>query len=103
MRAISGAAGHATASGRKLYGDVSRTPELITEGGSVDEAYANARDVRDAALGCIGMRRRGKGLASQAGERSTVATDQNGSDLKIGTLRAVVRQLGLEWATFERG
>jgi len=32
--------------------------------------------------------------------RSTVVPDWGGRDLKIGTIRAAVRQLGLEWDLF---
>jgi len=34
--------------------------------------------------------------------RSTVLPDHGSKDLKLGTLRAAVRQLGLDWATFQK-
>jgi hypothetical protein len=37
-----------------------------------------------------------------ATRRSTVLPDHGGRDLKLCTLRAAIRQLGLEWAAFER-
>jgi hypothetical protein len=36
-----------------------------------------------------------------ANNQSTVLPDHGARDLKIGTLRAAVRQLGLDWAAFE--
>ena len=33
--------------------------------------------------------------------RATVVPDWGGKDLKLGTLRAALRQLGIEWETFE--
>lgn len=36
-----------------------------------------------------------------ATNRSTVVPDWGGRDLKMGTVRAAVRQLGIEWSDFE--
>jgi len=33
--------------------------------------------------------------------RATVLPDWGAKDLKLGTLRAVVRQLGIDWETFD--
>lgn len=33
--------------------------------------------------------------------RATVVPDWEGKDLKLGTLRAAIRQLGIDWETFE--
>jgi len=33
--------------------------------------------------------------------RATVLPDWRAKDLKLGTLRAVVRQLGIDWETFD--
>jgi hypothetical protein len=38
---------------------------------------------------------------NSANGRSTVIPDWGGRDLKLGTIRAGVRQLGLEWADFD--
>jgi hypothetical protein len=35
-----------------------------------------------------------------ATNRSTVVPDWAGKDLKLGTIRAAVRQLGLDWEAF---
>ena len=45
--------------------------------------------------------RTASGTTPAAG-RSTVVPDHGGKDLKYGTLRAAVRQLGLDWAAFEQ-
>ena len=59
-----------------------------------------------AALGCKEVARRGGGAhrkwANPAAKRSTVLPDHGGRDLKPGTLRAVVRQLGLRWTAFQQ-
>lgn len=59
-----------------------------------------------AALGCREVPRRGGGAhrkwTNAATNRSTVLPDHGGKDLKGGTLRAVVRQLGLDWAAFQQ-
>jgi predicted RNA binding protein YcfA (HicA-like mRNA interferase family) len=59
-----------------------------------------------AALGCHEIPRRGGGAhrkwKNPATNRSTVLPDHGSKDLKIGTLRAAVRQLGLDWAAFQQ-
>jgi mRNA interferase HicA len=59
-----------------------------------------------ARLGCQEVPRRGRGThrkwRNPATNRSTVVPDHGGKDLKLGTLRAAVRQLGLDWAAFEQ-
>jgi predicted RNA binding protein YcfA (HicA-like mRNA interferase family) len=56
------------------------------------------------ALGCREVPRRGGGShrkwTNPATRRSTVLPDHGGRDLKVGTLRAAVRQLGLDWEVF---
>ncbi|MCI0489830.1 MAG: type II toxin-antitoxin system HicA family toxin [Blastocatellia bacterium] len=62
-----------------------------------------ARKLR--ALGCQELPRRPTGSHRKwfnpATQRVTVVPDWGGKDLKIGTLRAAVRQLGIEWSDFE--
>jgi predicted RNA binding protein YcfA (HicA-like mRNA interferase family) len=57
-------------------------------------------------LGCEAVPRRGKGSHrvwhNPANGRITTLPDWGGKDLKIGTIRGVVKQLGLEWGQFER-
>lgn len=57
-------------------------------------------------LGCTEVHRRRGGShrkwRNPAGDRSTVAPDHGGKDLKPVTVRAVVRQLGLDWTDFEQ-
>ncbi|MBI1918126.1 MAG: type II toxin-antitoxin system HicA family toxin [Planctomycetes bacterium] len=57
------------------------------------------------ALGCREIPRKGPGSHRKwynpATDRSTVLPDWGGRDLKIGTLRGVVRQLGIDWAAFQ--
>lgn len=57
-------------------------------------------------LGCQEVPRRGRGThrkwRNPAANRSTVVPDHGGKDLKTGTLRALVRQLGLDWTAFEQ-
>ncbi len=59
-----------------------------------------------AALGCIEVARNGGGAhrkwASPSRILITVVPDHGGKDLKTGTLRAVVKQLGLNWAEFAK-
>jgi predicted RNA binding protein YcfA (HicA-like mRNA interferase family) len=59
-----------------------------------------------AALGCREVPRRGRGAhrkwTNPATNRSTVLPDHGGRDLKLGTLRAAVRQLGLDWDAFQQ-
>lgn len=65
---------------------------------------------RDAArklvtLGCHEIPRTGGGSHRKwhnpATSRSTVLPDWGGRDLKMGTVRGAVRQLGIEWSAFE--
>jgi mRNA interferase HicA len=57
-------------------------------------------------LGCVEVARRGGGSHRKwnnpATNRSTVLPDHGGRDLKLGTLRAAVRQLGLDWDAFQQ-
>ena len=59
-----------------------------------------------AALGCVEIARTGGGAhrkwANVAQGLATVLPDHGGKDLKYGTLRAVVKQLGLTWKDFEK-
>ena len=59
-----------------------------------------------AALGCREVSRRSIGShrkwTNPATNGSTVLPDHGGKDLKLGTLRAAVRQLGLDWAAFQQ-
>lgn len=57
------------------------------------------------ALGCQELPRRGSGshrkwLNPQT-QKVTTPPDWCGRDLRLGTLRAAVRQLGIEWRDFE--
>ncbi|MBI2900050.1 MAG: type II toxin-antitoxin system HicA family toxin [Planctomycetes bacterium] len=56
------------------------------------------------ALGCREIPRRSGGShrkwANPSTGRATVVPDWGGSDLRLGTVRAAVRQLGLEWEQF---
>lgn len=58
------------------------------------------------ALGCVELLRRSGGShrkwSNPTTGRATVIPDWGAKDLKLGTLRAAVRQLGLDWADFER-
>ena len=58
------------------------------------------------ALGCRELGRRGSGShrvwVNPANQRVASLPDHGGRDLKLGTLRAVIRQLGLDWAVFTR-
>jgi mRNA interferase HicA len=58
-----------------------------------------------AALGCQELPRRGPGSHRKwfnpRTQRITVVPDWGGRDLKFGTIRAVVKQLGLEWSDFQ--
>ena len=64
------------------------------------------RDVahKMAALGCHELPRASGGSHRKwfnpANQRATVVPDWQGRDLKLGTVRAVVRQLGIEWQNF---
>jgi len=57
-------------------------------------------------LGCKEVPRRGGGAhrkwCNPAIKRSIAIPDHGGKDLKLGTLKAIVRQLGLDWAAFEK-
>jgi len=57
------------------------------------------------ALGCQELPRRGGGShrkwLNPATQRVTTLPDWGGRDLKQGTLRAAVRQLGIDWSDFE--
>ncbi|HET6572195.1 MAG TPA: type II toxin-antitoxin system HicA family toxin [Fimbriiglobus sp.] len=57
------------------------------------------------ALGCREVPRAGGGSHRKwhnpTTNRSTVVPDWGGRDLKMGTVRAAVRQLGIDWAAFE--
>jgi predicted RNA binding protein YcfA (HicA-like mRNA interferase family) len=57
------------------------------------------------ALGCRELPRRGTGSdrkwLNPDTERATVLPDWGSRDLKLGTVRAAVRQLGLEWQEFQ--
>lgn len=56
------------------------------------------------ALGCVELARRGSGSHRKwynpAADRIAPLPDWGTKDLKLGTLRAVVTQLGLDWETF---
>jgi len=58
-----------------------------------------------AALGCQELPRRGSGSHRKwfnpRTQRITVVPDWSGRDLKFGTIRAAVKQLGLEWTDFQ--
>jgi predicted RNA binding protein YcfA (HicA-like mRNA interferase family) len=62
-----------------------------------------ARKLR--ALGCQELARQGGGShrkwLNPANQHTTTLPDWGGQDLKLGTLRAAVRQLGLDWQAFE--
>ncbi len=67
--------------------------------------YAEAaRKLRS--LGCENLPRRGKGSHRKwynpATGRIASLPDRGSKDLKLDTLRAVVRQLGLDWESFTR-
>lgn len=56
------------------------------------------------ALGCHELERRGGGSHRKwfnpAAGRATVLPDWRGRDLKLGTVRSAIRQLGIEWQDF---
>ena len=68
----------------------------------------NYRDVakRLKKVGCQELSRRSGGSHRKwynpTTERATVVPDWGGKDLKPGTVRAVVRQLGIDWKDFEQ-
>ena len=55
-------------------------------------------------LGCSEIPRTGGGShrkwLNPATNRSTIVPDWSGKDLKLGTIRSAVRQLGLDWEAF---
>ncbi len=57
------------------------------------------------ALGCEELPRKGGGSHrkwhNSATQRTTVIPDWGGRDLKLGTVRAAVRQLGIGWREFQ--
>lgn len=57
------------------------------------------------ALGCQELPRRGKGSHRKwfnpKTQQATTLPDWGGRDLKLGTIRAAVRQLGLDWDDFK--
>jgi predicted RNA binding protein YcfA (HicA-like mRNA interferase family) len=63
-----------------------------------------ARKLR--ALGCDELPRRGKGSHrvwhNPTTNQISPLPDWGSKDLKIGTLRGVVRQLGIEWDEFQK-
>ncbi|MGD9635662.1 MAG: type II toxin-antitoxin system HicA family toxin [Pirellulales bacterium] len=58
-----------------------------------------------ASLGCHELPRRGGGShrkwTNPTSGQSTVVPDWGSRDLKLGTVRAAVRQLGLDWQAFQ--
>jgi predicted RNA binding protein YcfA (HicA-like mRNA interferase family) len=56
-------------------------------------------------LGCQELPRRGGGShrkwLNPANQQVTVLPDWGGKDLKTGTLRAAIKQLGIDWEDFE--
>lgn len=56
------------------------------------------------ALGCREVPRTGGGShrkwLNPSNNRATVVPDWGGRDLKLGTVRAAVRQLGIDWDAF---
>lgn len=57
-------------------------------------------------LGCEEIPRRGGGShrkwINAAVGRGTIIPDHGAKDLKLGTVKGVVRQLGLDWLEFEK-
>lgn len=58
------------------------------------------------ALDCQELPRRGGGSHRKwfnpATQQATVIPDWGSRDLKLGTLRSAIRQLGIDWETFNR-
>lgn len=56
-------------------------------------------------MGCEELPRQGGGSHRKwfnpSTHKATVVPDWGGRDLKIGTVRAAVRQLGIDWRDFE--
>lgn len=59
-----------------------------------------------AALGCHELPRRGTGShrkwLNPRNQQLTVLPDWGAKDLRLGTVRAAVRQLGIDWRAFEK-
>ena len=57
-------------------------------------------------LGCVELPRTGGGSHRKwfnpKSQQGTVLPDWGGKDLRIGTVRAAVRQLGINWSEFDR-
>ncbi|MDE2058286.1 MAG: type II toxin-antitoxin system HicA family toxin [candidate division NC10 bacterium] len=57
-------------------------------------------------MGCIEILRHQEGShrkwRNSATGRGTTVPDWGGKDLKLGTVRAIVHQLGLDWSEFQR-
>ena len=57
------------------------------------------------ALGCHELPRKGGGShrkwINPSNQRVSVVPDWGGRDLKLGTVRAAVRQLGIDWQDFQ--
>ncbi len=73
--------------------------ELITEGDTVKEALANAADALVAILEA--HQDLSRPLPPVLRQAATDAPLWLEKDLKFGTIRAVVRQLGLDWGNFQ--
>jgi predicted RNA binding protein YcfA (HicA-like mRNA interferase family) len=62
-----------------------------------------ARKLR--ALGCHEIPRQGGGSHRRwnnpASQRNTIIPDWGSRDLKVGTVRAAIRQLGVDWQDFQ--
>ncbi len=58
------------------------------------------------ALGCQELPRNGGGSHRKwhnpSTDQATVVPDWSGRDLKLGTVRAAVRQLGIDWRDFHK-
>ena len=56
-------------------------------------------------LGCQELARRGGGSHRKwynpATQRAAIVPDWSGRDLKLGTVRSAVRQLGIDWQDFQ--
>ena len=93
-------------------------PELITEGDSIEEIRENVQDCFAAVVEMYQDYERSlpPGILNYQGHtqpriphvswtnphtgKSTLIPDRGDRDLKIGTLRSAVRQLGLDWREF---
>jgi predicted RNA binding protein YcfA (HicA-like mRNA interferase family) len=57
-------------------------------------------------LGCVELQRQGKGSQRKwfnpATNSAGTLPDWGRKDLKLGTLRSLLRQLGIEWSAFEQ-